>query len=361
MELVTEEELPDKITSLELKGNQLVSSQNAALGRVQADIEALRLRLQAAMEMREEKRKMPIIPVDNALVTRVEWTVDNARTLCGPSGKKQGDSIVSPFFKVMGVDVLQFEFFPTGRQNNMEGFCALFLWCSAGTRIKYQLQIGPHRTEVDRDDYPTWCGRGHSNFCYVGERSDVFNPDGSVQIAVEIFEFQRIVEQSREREQDDLAVITTSPAAVVREESGLLYDRDVKTVEWTIKDIRKRLQLYPRGQCLCSPVFCIAGLRCHLLFYPNGDLLGEGQAARAGYCGYYFYSQQAGTVTLTMAVGAVRKPPAKAILTRGGGKGHPEFCKLDDALEVGDVDLKLSVSVDNTQLEWDEANSVLVL
>eukprot|EP00929_Paragymnodinium_shiwhaense_P084631 TRINITY_DN45268_c0_g1_i1.p1 TRINITY_DN45268_c0_g1~~TRINITY_DN45268_c0_g1_i1.p1 ORF type:complete len:319 (+),score=62.63 TRINITY_DN45268_c0_g1_i1:114-1070(+) len=318
MELVTEEELPDKITSLELKGNQLVSSQNAALGRVQADIEALRLRLQAAMEMREEKRKMPIIPVDNALVTRVEWTVDNARTLCGPSGKKQGDSIVSPFFKVMGVDVLQFEFFPTGRQNNMEGFCALFLWCSAGTRIKYQLQIGPHRTEVDRDDYPTWCGRGHSNFCYVGERSDVFNPDGSVQIAVEIFEFQRIVEQSREREQDDLAVITTSPAAVVREESGLLYDRDVKTVEWTIKDIRKRLQLY-------------------------------------------FYSQQAGTVTLTMAVGAVRKPPAKAILTRGGGKGHPEFCKLDDALEVGDVDLKLSVSVDNTQLEWDEANSVLVL
>lgn len=69
-------------------------------------------------------------------------------------------------------------------------------------------------------------------------------------------------------------------ALVLETRLGLLENRQVREVEWTISEYSSLLENCPKGQCIMSPTFSAAGIaNMQLIFYPNGN-----KDASDGFC-----------------------------------------------------------------------------
>lgn len=297
---------------------------------------------------------------DNTFVRRVEWRVpdyDKVRE------KPRNEAIWSIEFAALGVQGIQLEFFPQGRETTrLAGFCALFLWCPVGVKVKYRLRVGSHWSAPDEDEYVSRMGHGHSNFCLLDAQKD--EATNSVLVGVEILSIAVAQDIGM-----GLRLINQAPEALVARETAVVHNRQMDRVEWKIRDIRKRAKEVPRGLAICSPVFSISGVREMLLeFYPNGISMPDGKEFREGFCGFYVrasksYSHSAGglTLLLTLFVGDARKGPIKTQFDGNAAKGLPEFCRLADQLHDEDTDLLVGVHIQNPELEVEKTTIELGL
>jgi len=304
----------------------------AELQRCQHELERLQ-RLVARLETEHEKS---IVVGHNTgedyFTRRVEWTISEwsrrARDM------QRGESLWSPRFKAAGMEGLQLEFFPKGREKTtFEGFCSLFLWCPSGAKVKYQLWVGSFLRAPDEDEYTGRIGHGHSNFCPV--LPEVNRELDSICVGVDLLE----VQATREIAAHGLRLLSTSIPTLVAREVQVVKSSGIERVVWRIPRISERLRQLPRGASMWSPLFAAAGIRDMLLeFYPNGST----HTTKEGYCAFYMRCGPGVSMVVTLFVGGVRKGPIKTTFEGQNGKGLPDFCPIEgeidsaaDALEVG--------------------------
>jgi len=311
------------------------------LQTLEDEVRLLRERLQAAIERRSRQTASdPFNRIDTAFIRRVEWKLEkcseNVRTL------EKNQSIWSSSFTAMGVRDMQLEFFPKGRENSQKGFCALFLWCPGYVRMKYCLQVGNH-VSSDEDVFTSRMGHGHSNFCILEAQ---FDDKDCLVIGLEVLAISWSSDPGH-----GLKLVNTGPESAVRREAAVLHNRDKETVEWKIRDIRRRMLEVPNGVCLSSPLFSAAGVRdMHLEFYPNGL-----DGGKAGYCGFYVRCPSGEhTLKVTLFVGSARRGPSKTEFNGNAAKGLPEFCRLDEQLVEGEEDLITGIILQNPIQEQEE-------
>merc|ERR550514_1402175 len=271
-------------------------------------------------------------------VRRVEWTVDDLKNKLAKHPK--GESIWSPEFAAAGIKGMQLEFLPNGRETtHLEGFCSLFLWCPASTKIRYQLWVGNHLRAPDEDEYDGRMGHGHSNFCNLSAEWE--GDCEKVTVGVDILEAL----SHDENVPKELKLIQTSLSDIVKKEMAVWTNKDMSRAEWRIENISKRMSSCPRGASLYSPLFTIGGVKNVLLeFYPNGSQ----NTKKDGFCAYYLRGPENTMVTVTLFVGNFKKGPISTTFDGVTGKGLPEFCEVEkeidaatDSLLVG-IELKLN-------------------
>jgi len=289
--------------------------------------------------------------VDTAYVRRVDWTISEISTKMRTTPKNTG--IWSAKLTVMGVSDISMEFFPQGRDSTtFPGFCALFLWAPPGLWLKYRLRVGKHSV-LNEDFFDSRMGHGHSNFCNLQGQID--KGTDSVLVGIDILEVCHFHEPS-----PGLRLVNNGPEVFVKKEAELLRNRDLESVEWTIRDVRRRVREVPAGLCIASPMFSIAGVReMQLLFYPNGAGPAQGASSRPGYCGFYLRSAGGQyELALTLFVGSAKKGPNKTEFSVPT-KGLPEFCKLEEHIGEGEDDLLCGVIVHNPLLDAEELERTL--
>lgn len=264
----------------------------------------------------------------------VEWTINSFSTKA--AGLAKGESLWSAKFNAAGMQGLQLEFFPMGREKTtFEGFCSLFLWCPSGTKLRYQLRVGSFFRAPDEDEYTGRIGHGHSNFCPL--KPEVDAEKDCITLGVNFIEV-RTAEATTSTETGTLRLNPTPLEAIVRKEAEVIQNRNVTKVVWTISRIADRLKHLPRGASMWTRLFTAAGIREMLLeFYPNGST----NTTKDGYCAFYIRCPEGVSVIVTLFVGNIRKGPIKTVFDSLTGKGLPDFCLLqeqitqDGSLEVG--------------------------
>eukprot|EP00415_Alexandrium_ostenfeldii_P001298 UN1298 len=268
---------------------------------------------------------------------RVEWTISGFSAKEGELSK--GQSLWSPKFNAAGMEALQLEFFPKGREKTThEGFCSLFLWCPSGARIKYQLWVGSFLRAPDEDEYTGRIGHGHSNFCPISPEIDRTND--SIKVGVDFLEVSR-EETVNSR---GLQLISTSLASMVAREAAVLQNSSVSKVEWKINKISERLEKFPKGSSMWSSVFTAGGIREILMeFYPNGST----NTTKDGFCAFYIRCPEGVSMIVTLFVGKVRKGPIKTTFDTLTGKGLPDFCLVQDEIEQSDDSLTVGIELQN--------------
>lgn len=287
---------------------------------------------------------------DTTLMRRVEWRISDASSTVMAMEKNK--AIWSQEFCIMGTP-MQLEFLPGGRDSTwMPGFCALFLWCPAGVKIRYQLRIGNHRTAPDHDEYVSKMGHGHSNFCFLEAQRDP--KEDSLIVGVDILDMSLTREYG-----SGLKIINQGPEACIRREALALSQRGVARVEWRITDVARRVREVPCGSAISTSPFSLSGVReIFMEFYPNGILNGAntpGNNPNAGYCGFYVRCTAGSSLVLTLFVGSVKKGPTKTEFDGTGAKGLPKFCKLQDMID-DNGDVVVGVVIENPALQ-EEAQS----
>eukprot|EP00933_Yihiella_yeosuensis_P039233 TRINITY_DN33183_c0_g1_i2.p1 TRINITY_DN33183_c0_g1~~TRINITY_DN33183_c0_g1_i2.p1 ORF type:complete len:363 (-),score=55.03 TRINITY_DN33183_c0_g1_i2:100-1095(-) len=331
------------------------------MARLREEAADLRSRLENALKRQPRKDS-----IDSAFIRKVDWRIDNisAKIRSCP----RNSCIMSEKFSIMGAQDLVLEFFPQGRDSTMmEGFCALFLWCPPGVRIKYQLRVGDHRATLDEDTYESRMGHGHSNLCRL--EGQINKATDSVVVGLDVFEMTVYSEPEPPLKQDDkvlapvLRLVNDGPEAAVAREASIIQKRSVDCCEWRIKDIRRRVAEVPQGCAVCSPLFSIAGIRdIQLEFYPNG--LDTPSQSKPGYCGFFVRFPTGNyQLVLTIFVGNAKKGPIKTEI-RGesaNAKGEPSFCLVSDQLVDGEDDLVVGVSIQNPLLAEEETERTLYL
>lgn len=319
-----------------------------------------------ASELKARLASLAAKAMDSTFVRAFEWRIDDFAARCG--GMSKNDSLWSEEFSIMGVPGLQLEFFPRGRESTRtEGFCALFLWCGAGVRARYQLRVGDHRLAPEEDEYPARMGKGQSNFCCLEAQRDALTD--SVVVGVDVLELTTFNEPS-----PGLRLVNRGPERLVVGAALELHSRDLDTVEWRIRGIRRRASL-PPGVALCSRPFSLAGVPDMLLeFYPGGvgdesakfcpGGAGDESAAAAdggACCGFYVRCPAGTALMLTLFVGKATLGPLKTEFKQGEAQGRPAFCKLEEQLEHGSDDLVVGVTVKNLHAEQQERRTTLEL
>ncbi|CAK0815449.1 unnamed protein product [Prorocentrum cordatum] len=316
-----------------------------AVVRLRAEASALRARLTSLAAGAK----------DSTFVRAFEWRIDDLAARCG--GMSKDDSLWSEEFAIMGVPGLQLEFFPRGRASTRtEGFCALFLWCRAGVRVKYQLRVGGHQLAPEEDEYPTRMGKGQSNFCCLEAQRDALTD--SVVVGVDVLELTTFREPS-----PGLRLVNRGPERLVARGALELHSWHLDTVEWRIRGLLQRRASLPAGVALCSPLFSLAGVPDMLLeLYPSG-VGGEGAVAADGgaSCGFYVRCPAGTALMLTLFVGKATLGPLKTEFKQGEAQGRPAFCKLEEQLEPGADDLVVGVTVKNLRAEQQERRTTLEL
>mmetsp|Transcript_33703 Transcript_33703/g.60993 ORF Transcript_33703/g.60993 Transcript_33703/m.60993 type:complete len:353 (+) Transcript_33703:88-1146(+) len=323
------------------------------LARFAEEAQALKARLSKALARRSQRdgSKEGMAEVDTAYVRRVDWKISEISAKVRTTPRNTG--IWSGKLTVMGVSDLVLEFFPQGRDTTtFPGFCAAFLWGPPGLWLKYRLHVGEHSV-LNEDFFDSRMGHGHSNFCNL--QAQVDKSTDSVVVGLDILEICHYHEPA-----PGLRLVNRGPEDCVKREAEVLRNRELESVDWTIKDVRRRVQEVPAGQCIASPMFSIAGVReMQLLFYPNGTSPSLGVAPKAGYCG--FYLRCAGgqfELALTLFVGSAKKGPNKTEFSVPT-KGMPEFCRLEDQLQEGEEDIVCGVIVHNPDLDTEELERTL--
>lgn len=271
-------------------------------------------------------------PNNDVFTRRIEWTIDNFADKDQKTAK--WTSIWSPKFNAAGMESLQFEFFPKGREKtSYPGFCSLFLWCPSGTKIRYQLWVGSFLRAPDEDEYTGRIGHGHSNFCPL--EPEVNRDADTLTVGVNFLEIMHTQTLA-----GGCMQLTSVPIErMISNQADVWQNRSVDRVVWKITNVMgKRTQELPKGQSLWSRLFTAAGIPDMLLeFYPNGTE----QTQREGFCGFYIRCPRGVTIVVKLFVGKVEKGPIKTTFDNLTGKGLPDFCLLrdevaeDDSVEVG--------------------------
>lgn len=287
----------------------------------------LKRRLKALQD--REKRHSTLHP--SVFARRAEWRLSNIAAL---RDTPRNESMWSPEFCIFGIQGLQLEFFPKGRESTLPGFCSLFLWCHPDVTVKYQLRVGSHYTSPDEDRFAFHRGHGHSNMCFL---EDEIDPEtDSLVVGVEVLDVRRVDES-----QAGLKLFTDSPEALVSTQAAAMHSLPTLAVEWRIRDCRRRASEVPRGFAICSRPFSIAGIASVLLeLYPNG----VESTSKEGYCGFYFRCPPGTSVVVSLFVGSFQKGPSRTEFDANAAKGFPEFCPLADQLtEDGDLVVGLKI------------------
>jgi len=268
---------------------------------------------------------------------RVEWTIGGITAKLNDTPK--GDSLWSPKFRAAGIDGLQLEFFPKGREvTTFEGFCSMFLWCPDGTRIKYQLFVGNFVRAPDEDEYKGHIGHGHSNFCPVMPEID--QSQDSIRVGVDFLDVM-FDEHTASR---GLRLVSSSIQEMVAREVKIIQNQGVNNVVWKIPKILELLQQFPRGASMWSKCFTVGGIREVLLeLYPNGST----NSTKDGFCAFYIRCPEGVTMVVTLIVGKVRKGPIKTVFDSLTGKGLPDFCFLRDEINTADDSLEVGIELKN--------------
>lgn len=267
---------------------------------------------------------------------RAEWTISDFSKK--EAELQKGQSMWSPKFKACGLDGLQLEFFPNGREKTTyAGFCSLFLWCPTGTRAKYQLWVGNFLRGPDDDEYPSWIGHGHSNFCPLAPEVD--KKTDALRVGVDFLD----VKMASEVATSGLRLTSMSLESLVAREIEVVRNRNVDRVVWTIGNVSQQLQQLPRGASMWSQLFTAAGIREILLeFYPNGSA----NTTKEGHCAFYIRCPEGVSMIVTLFVGGVKKGPIKTVFDSQTGKGLPDFCVIRDQINEDDT-LQLGIEVKN--------------
>lgn len=335
------EELQFKADQLSFLLDKRGTDHESTMVALRQEAQGLRRRLQTTLASFAKPKPAP--PPDDSFVRSVEWRIQNVDATLRTMPRNQ--ALWSPHFSVLGAEDMQLELFPRGRDTTqVEGFCALFLWCPPGVNVRYQLWMGKHRAVPDEDFYATRAGHGHSNFCMMEAHVD--KETDSLLVGIDILELT-----IKEEVPDGLRLVNQAPEGLLFKEAGILRNQELNCVEWRIQNIAKRAQEVPRGLAMCSPLFSIAGVREMLLeFYPNGVHQGESDGKRT-HCGFYVRCPSGNSLILTLTVGNVKKGPIRTDFDGNTAKGLPEFCALEEILAMGQEDLVVSVTVQNPGFE----------
>jgi len=318
--------------------------------RLADEAKQLRKRLHAALQACAIKAQSESASSDDTFIRRIDWCLeDYAESI---KFMHNGDAIWSPEFAIMDIQGLKLEFFPNGKNTTKNpGFCALFLWCPAGVKVKYRLRVGSHWAESEEDEYRKIMGHGHSNFCLL--EPQVNTGTNSLLVGVEILAISFVEELG-----GGVRLFNDAPEALVWNAMEVLQNRDMNQVQWTIKDIKKRLEEMPRGTAMYSRLFTIAGVRdMQIEFYPNGIAQVPGsKQLRDGWCAFYVRANDQGTLKLTFKVGETSRGPVGTSFERNQARGLPEFCDLSEELKnKPDMqDLMCVVKVENPRLEKED-------
>lgn len=274
-------------------------------------------------------------------VKRIEWTIPNIMEKMEKTSK--GESLWSAEFGAMGINGIQLEFFPNGRESTtIQGFCSLFLWCPSGTKIKYQLSVGNHLRAPDEDTYDGRMGHGHSNFCNLAAEM----VDGQVTVAVDILDVER-AQSGGDITTGTLKVISGFTKWQVRKEAELMQNKSIERVEWKLTKISEKLKNLPRGSSIYSQLFSAAGIREILLeFYPNGSQ----NTTKDGFCAFYIRCPEGTSIVVTLFVGGYKKGPIAAAFDGSAGKGLPDFCDLQKEIRENDDSVVVGLHIQNPNL-----------
>jgi len=283
-------------------------------------------------------------------VRRVEWTIPNIPDKMTKHAK--GESIWSTEFGIMGINGIQLEFFPNGRESTtIPGFCSLFLWCPSGTKIKYQLSVGNHLRAPDEDIYDGRMGHGHSNFCMLN--AEILD-DKSVTVAVDVLDVQR-THPASDSSNGTLKIRTGYAGWLVKKETELRVNLPVERVEWKLINIQKKMEALPRGSSIYSNLFTAAGIREILLeFYPNGSQ----NTTKDGFCAFYLRCPEGTSVIVTLFVGSFKKGPIQASFDGSAGKGLPDFCDIHNEIRADDT-ITVGLQIQNHKRAEEENKTIL--
>lgn len=334
------------------------------------EMNKIRMRLDTQMKiksMKEPAREVEPLPSkpDDTFNRYCTWKIEGISDKIRDMPKNT--PIRSDAFTVFGVPDIQLEFFPNGREStSLAGFCSLFLWCPAGTKIRYQLRIGKHWAAPDEDEYTAPMGHGHSNFCSLQAQIDTAND--CVEVGLRVIDITYTDSTSVK----GLRLMSSSPEALVRQEATVLSHIDVQTVEWRIKRVRQLLEVTPKGSSIYSPTFSLAGVRNMLLeFYPAGVDV----KPQENWCALYLRCPPETSLYVTFVAGRpdpadvgapaaatsgpldvlsfkpkIKKGPVAAKFTGNAAKGIPNFCDLKELLDKGD-EIIVGVQVRNKNIE----------
>lgn len=327
---MTDVDVDTRIAAIEAALKQQQDSHEAAIKTAENELSDLR---KAIEDVQCQCRGLTVVKNGMDLFTRrVEWTISD---FSKQNDTKKGESIWSPKFRAGGIDGMQLEFFPSGREKTTyDGFCSLFLWCPADTHLRYQLWVGSFKRAPDEDEYTGRIGHGHSNFCPMEPEID--QKTDSVTVGVDLLDVTR----TQEFASKGLRLISTSIEKFVLKEVEVQKNAGVSKAMWKIKDISRHVKELPKGASMWSPLFTAAGIRDILLeFYPNGSM----HTTKEGYCSFYIRCPEGVTLVVSLIVGNTKKGPIKTTFDSLTGKGLPDFCLLadelanfkEDVLEVG--------------------------
>lgn len=315
--------------------------------RHEAELESTRkviTNLQEVVSALEEQTKRNDVisggPNADVFTRHVDWTINNFSSQASQRGKSF--SMWSPKFNAAGLQGVQLEFFPNGREHTtFDGFCSLFLWVPQGTKLKYQLRVGSFFRAPDEDEYKDKIGHGHSNFCPL--EPEVDTEKDSITLGVNFIEVSNIMGNETALENGKLKLLSTPLESIVSREAEVLQNQSVQKVSWRITKVKERLAQLPRGASMWTRLFTAAGIREMLLeFYPNGST----NTTKEGFCAFYIRCPEGVSMIVTLFVGGVRKGPIKTTFDSLTGKGLPDFCFLED--QIGDDDtLEVGLELQN--------------
>lgn len=330
-----------------------VTNHQSVVGDVRKEIGDVRGKLLALLHKRsiKEKDQRDSDAPPGSFVRRVEWQVNNLSDVIKDTPKNE--SIFSPEFSVLGVAGFKLEFFPNGREStHVEGFCALFLWCPAGVKIKYRLRLGSHGHAPDEDEYATKVGRGHSNFCNLQKHID--HETDSVLVGIDIMNIGL-----RDKHTPGMKITSECLESAIETEAECLRNMYMNRVEWTIKGLNRTMEGMPHGcgLAITSPVFSIAAVpRMLLEFFPCGVAPGS----KEGTCGVYVRCPPGTSVSLTLFVGKCEKGPIWTVFDSMAAKGLPEFCVLEDNLINDYKDVVVGVHINDTKRDKKEPSTLIL-
>lgn len=333
------EALQRKVSELEVQLATQANQHSLELQNLQTELDQLH---RLVREFEQQSLKTETIdgtPAD-VFTRRAEWTIDNFSEKEQATAK--GGSLWSPKFRAAGLDGLQLEFFPKGREKTtFPGFCSLFLWCPARTKVKYQLWVGSFQRAPEEDSYSDHIGHGHSDFCPLKPEIDVENDSLTVGVTFyEVSQIRRTPDTGREA----LRLYSTPLHAMVVREAEVVENRNVNKVIWNIENISERVKEFPRGASIWSKVFTACGIREILLeFYPNGS----SNTTKDGFCAFYMRCPQGVQLMVTLHVGKVKKGPIKTKFEGCAGKGLPDFCLLQDQINQEQDTLEVGIVLQN--------------
>lgn len=330
--------LTEKLKDLEKRLQSEAEKQAAASQKSAADLKTLSSKITGYGEEQQNANKIISSGGSNPFASRAAWIINDFDSQYDKTSK--GHSMWSPEFSLCGISGIKLEFFPKGRETTtMEGFCALFLWCPTGTKIKYQLWVGKHLRAPDEDKYDGRMGHGHSNFCALTPELEPKEGGGHfVKVGVDVLSVE-----TGPTVPEGLKLVPRMPESIVANEAETLRNEKVSRIEWKIPNISAKMKALPKGASMYSKSFTAGLMRSILLeFYPNGSE----NTTKEGYCALYIRGPEGATMTVTLFVGNFSKGPIKTTFDAGSsGKGLPDFCKLADEIDKQTDSLTLGITV----------------